>query len=292
MFRTILVPLSGMDSDRTSLGTALVLAKKSGAHLDCIHVRPDAVAIAMQMSTTDMGAPVVSGEVVDALMKQDKERAAAAEKTFNVFCAENGVTIDGAPQVRAQVTASWTAMKGDGVALVTARARYCDLTVAARPPQPLPLTVSALGSVAIGAGRPLLIAPQQGAETLGACVAIAWKETAEAARAVMATMPLLAKAKRVVILSVSETVDATTETMESMNRLAQSLRWHGLNPELRSIMAGGKPAADALVSAAVESGADVLAMGAYGHSRLRELVFGGVTQSVLRNAPLPVMMMH
>jgi nucleotide-binding universal stress UspA family protein len=119
-------------------------------------------------------------------------------------------------------------------------------------------------------------------------IVIAWKAAPEAARAVTAAMPLITTAKQVQILTVAE--EAGLSDQEGA-RLMSSLRWHGVDVSTRHLQPGAAGAADTLLAAARDLGALVV-MGAYGHSRLREWVFGGFTRHVLRAAEVPVLMMH
>ena len=117
---------------------------------------------------------------------------------------------------------------------------------------------------------------------------IAWKAAPEAARAVTAAMPFLAIAKQIQILTVAEEQGVSDEEAA---RLVTNLRRHGLQASARHLQPDPRGAADTLLTAAGEQAALVV-MGAYGHSRLREWIFGGFTQHVLRGAEVPVLMMH
>jgi nucleotide-binding universal stress UspA family protein len=101
-------------------------------------------------------------------------------------------------------------------------------------------------------------------------------------------MPFLAKAKQILIVTIA---DAPGISDEEGARLMTSLRWHGFNASTRHIEPDPRGAADTLLAVAEEHGALVV-MGAYGHSRLRQWIFGGFTQRVIRGAEVPVLMMH
>jgi nucleotide-binding universal stress UspA family protein len=120
-------------------------------------------------------------------------------------------------------------------------------------------------------------------------IAIAWKSTREAVRAVAAAIPFLAEAKRVVILTATE--DDRTDRSDAA-RLLVTLQRHDITVDARHLQPGPRSAADAVLGTANEIGAGLLVMGGYGHSRLRELVFGGVTERVIRGTALPVLMAH
>jgi len=126
--------------------------------------------------------------------------------------------------------------------------------------------------------------------TFATTIAIAWKSTPEAARALTAAMPFLLKAAKVIILSADEGHSGAT-TIESAARLGRSLRWNGIDAELRRLSQATDAPRD-ILKAVAETGADLLVMGAYSHSRARELILGGLTRRVLRDATLPVLFCH
>ena len=118
---------------------------------------------------------------------------------------------------------------------------------------------------------------------------VCWKETAEAARAVAAAMPLLVKAERVVLASVEEHDPSLADGLADLSR---QLVWHGVNAEVEFMSSAAGPAGEVLKATARSHQVDLLVMGSYGHSRMREIVFGGFTQSVLESAEMPVFLMH
>ena len=113
--------------------------------------------------------------------------------------------------------------------------------------------------------------------------------TPETARAVTAAMPFLSLVEQMVIMTVAE--DETTIKEEGAARLIANLRWDGFTASVRRLEPGAQGAAETLLAAARELGA-LLVMGGYGHSRLREWIFGGFTQRILRAAEIPVLIAH
>ncbi len=116
-----------------------------------------------------------------------------------------------------------------------------------------------------------------------------WKETPEAARAVTAALPLLARARRVVLLGVTEDGKSSRAALDA---LARQMAWHGISAETYVIPEEEGPPRTQLLEAAVRLNADLLVVGGFGHSQLREQLFGGVTRSLIDEAPLPVFMLH
>jgi nucleotide-binding universal stress UspA family protein len=118
---------------------------------------------------------------------------------------------------------------------------------------------------------------------------VCWRETADAARATLAAMPFLIKATRVIFAAVNAGGD---DLKDAVNDAASQFRWNGIATETQIVSANGRVTAEVLASLARDCGADMLVMGAYGHSRARELLFGGCTQAMLRDADLPVLLLH
>ncbi len=141
-------------------------------------------------------------------------------------------------------------------------------------------------------GRPiLLIPPQFRGEWVGKRVLIGWKPKREAARALADAAPFLQAADTAAVV----TVDSERETYGAASgaEIAALLRRKGVKAELRAVAtAEGESAEDKLLAEAASMGADLIVIGGYGHSRLREFVFGGVTRSLSRHSPIPVLMSH
>jgi nucleotide-binding universal stress UspA family protein len=141
-------------------------------------------------------------------------------------------------------------------------------------------------------GRPVLVAGSgmgeagpSGRSVSPRRVVVAWKESAEAARAVSAALPLLARAERVTAVSARDDDERT----RGLDALATYLSWHGIAAD-RRLLAAYPSVGEALAAAAVE--ADLVVMGGYSHSRLRELILGGVTRHMLEKTKLPLLLAH
>jgi nucleotide-binding universal stress UspA family protein len=147
-------------------------------------------------------------------------------------------------------------------------------------------------AVMFGSGRPTLILPQNPrsrAFELGT-VAVAWDFSRAAARAVSDAMPLLEKAKRVRVVTVVN--EKRLDRKHSAEELSKNLSRHGIDVVLDMVDAKGRPIGAVLEAYAASHEVDLLVMGAYGHSRLREFVLGGATNSLLSKPPLPILFSH
>lgn len=170
------------------------------------------------------------------------------------------------------------------------RLRTFDLVIAEQPQPDVPSEQDAIIETALfGAGRPLLVVPYVHSEAFRTeTIIVAWDGSAPAARALGDAMPVLAMARRVEIVVVT---DASDDGLVPGPEVKRHLMQHGIKAELRRL-AGAGDVANTLLSHAADSGADLLVMGGYGHSRFRELILGGATRDILDAMTLPVFMSH
>lgn len=288
MIRTVLVPVSGDRTDDDAHWCALTVGRLFGTHLDFLFVRADPSVALMAASGDIAGGPAFSELLVDR-EREDQERAERARRAFENFCARERIDIVGGPPGPHGVSAAWQEEKGDEAALVTWRARFNDLLVASRPGEEEGLSPETAEAALMASGRPILLAPSGRVTSLTRTIIIAWKDTAEAARAVTAAMPLLKRADRIVVASVRE---ADGQDNASAQTLAEQLRWHHLDAEARSVAPDLGSAPQSLVQLARDLKAELIVMGGYGHSRVREVIFGGFTRHMLERSNLPVLMAH
>jgi nucleotide-binding universal stress UspA family protein len=141
-----------------------------------------------------------------------------------------------------------------------------------------------------GSGRPLIIVPYIRARSEIDSVLIAWDGSPPAARAVADTLPILALSRHVEVVTFSKGGDENPHL--SGRILARHLARHGIQAEAKKLLIDDVDVANMLLSHAADTGADLIVMGGYGHSRLREMVLGGTTREVLRSMTVPVLMSH
>jgi nucleotide-binding universal stress UspA family protein len=185
----------------------------------------------------------------------------------------------------------------DSVGAVTVQARYADLVVIGqRDPRESTSGVpnSLVERCVLSAGRPVLVLPYYASAypDLGRNVLVAWSGTRESVRAVQDALPLLRRSENVVIMAVNPSVSASGHGESPGADLAMYLARHGVRAEARPSVAPDIGVGDELLARASDMGADLLVMGAYGHSRLQEIVMGGVTQTLMKHMTVPVLMSH
>lgn len=223
------------------------------------------------------GDGIAAERLSDAEEDRARERLAAAEALFE-------------REAGSVAKRAWHGKLALPLAMTAEQARGADLVIVGRhgpaDGDPGPMGVSP-GALLMEAGRPVLVAPPGLERLVPKRVVVAWKDTSEARRAVHDALPLLAGAERVCVVAVGS--DAHRGGAEAT---AQYLSGHGLTATAHLLPNPVLSVADELLRVCEREGADLLVMGAYGHSRLREWVFGGVTRDILRTARLCCLMSH
>lgn len=290
MFKSILVTATGGD-DAAVFETALLAAKPFSAHIDFLHIRPDVTETMMAMASAGMGMGITRmDQSMTDRMTADAERFASQASTqVREFCASHGVALDAAMSPDA-VTASYLEETGTVSQCLLDHGRFADLLLTGSKGPSEGALREMQEAALMETGRPVLIAPATPPASLLGTVMIAWKDSTESNRAVMAALPFLQKAERVMVLSVLEVGEEPDAGPE--NRLLRLLRRHNPNTVSLHLAEAGRQPVDLLLDATLREGATMLVMGGYGHSRVREALFGGFTKSVLDGVNFPVFMMH
>jgi nucleotide-binding universal stress UspA family protein len=295
MFQHILLPATGEAADAVVFATALAAGLGAPLHFGVLHVRQDPVDAAIGLAGGGMDGGYGVGLMMETIEQEDVVAEAAARVAFAGFCTASGLDSSATPGI-GRASATLTVETGDEGNCLVEHGRTADLVVIGRARGDEAVSLGRLQAVLGGIGRPLLIAAAQCPPSLVDTIVIAWKDSAEAARAVGAAMPFIARAGQVVVLTIGEEAapDSLPDapSLASCARLVATLLRH--NPQVRALHVplGEGSGAEALLAAAAEVRASLLVMGGYGHGELREMVFGGFTRSVLSAAPMPVLMMH
>jgi nucleotide-binding universal stress UspA family protein len=214
-------------------------------------------------------------------MRQDAENA--ARRTLDAFCERAKQTDLVVEPVMLDVP------DGDLGGEAGRLARYFDATILQQPDPTDTDGSGVIEAVLFGSGRPVLIVPYIPVSPRLGTVVIAWDQGRPAARAVADALPLLALADRVEIVSVTDAGGGTPLPGENM---ARHLAQHGIEADVAGFPRGEAGVANTLLSHAADVDAGLIVMGGYGHSRLREIVLGGTTRTILRTMTVPVLMAH
>lgn len=283
--RKLLLPLTGTAAGEAALATALLVARKWNAHVTALHVRVDSRDVAPLAGEGLSGAMIE--EMMTATEREGAVRANAVRDMFERFVTARGVVVGEGKPAAGTATASFVAVTGREEDLVAQQARLADLTVVPHPEAGEDVSSSdALHAVLFDSGRPVLISPREEPATIGTRICVAWNGTAESAASVHAALPWMQQAQAVRILTADEYHRRGPAAADVLDYLAL----HGIRADIGTFRPINKDVGAGLLKAAVDFEADLLCMGAYSHSRLRQLILGGVTRHVLEHASLPVMM--
>jgi nucleotide-binding universal stress UspA family protein len=257
--KTILVVLSGVPGDETRLSAALLLGARFGASIAALHVKP----------TPMVGAGGMGGEMpvllIEARQQEIDKAASAIEAGARAQAARVGSEID------------WRCEEGDEVSVAGVHARYADLVVAAP---------DLARDLVFTSASPVMAVPDGSTPNGLRHAVIAWNGSREAARAVRDALPLIEA------IGSAEVLVVDPPQQEIGTDIARLLAAHGVKVDVRERLSGNADIGGLLLDEARMSGADLLVMGAYGHSRLREWILGGATEEVLATARLPVLVSH
>ncbi len=270
--RDLIVYVDETAADDAAIDIAATLARRDRAHLTGVFPVPP------------MQIPVACEPIMfEPLWQQWREEA-------DLAAARCRQRYEGRLQA-AGAEGGWLVASG-GPDAAMLHARYVDLAVIARGKPDIPAgTAVSAEDLAIDGGMPVLMVPPGTPPTVGRNVVIAWKPTREAVRAANAALAVLEPGAKVTVL-VIDPRDSPEHGEEPGADIAAHLARHGLQVTVEVAQSGHFDVTGTLLRRAAELGADLLVMGAYGHSRLRERILGGVTRDLLRTTPLPVLIAH
>lgn len=272
--KTILVLADGGAGTAATLHTAVNLARHFGATLDVLHVRADVETMVPVIGEGMSGAMVE--QMMGAMAQTVETRAAKAREAYEQVCASSGVS------------AAWRENTGRETDILANAGRLTDLIVIGRPDAETETPLAAtLDAALFDTGRPVLVAPSPAADSVGTRVMIAWNGSAQAARVVAGAMPFLRLAEQILVV----TVDDIGRSASAAGLVAY-LGQHGIRATHEPLTADHQTVGARVLKHAAERQSDLLVMGAYGHSRLREMILGGATRDVLAVATLPLLMAH
>lgn len=286
-YRKILVPLMGAERDAHVLSAAFQVAKAFGSHVAGVFVRPDPSEVLPYLGE-GVSAGVIQ-EIMDASRQAANRAAATARAVLDKAAREAGAAMFDIANATNGVGGSFHVRDGLSSEVIAEEARLSDLVVFDVPADSKDVASrEVLESALLNGRKPMLLVPHKATKIVGAKAAIGWDGGAAAAHSVSAAIPLLARAEAIEILNVTT---GPIDTVK-MDRLRDYLRLHGLNAVEHGINPGSQGTATALVDGATRAGAGLLVIGGYGHSRLRELVLGGVTRHVFANVTMPIFIAH
>jgi len=284
--KTILTFVGGGERDEVILQTALAAAIPLSAHLDCLHAHVPST-LAARHANLDFAHGDALKSALGKLRTDSDAFSTVAAKNVHAFCTSAGIEMCDEPNGTQNVTARFFEEPTNELECLRSHASQRDLVVMGRARQKQGLGQDTLEHIVRKCGRPVLAAGSAAPRTLIETIMVCWKDDGSTAAAVADAAPLLAKARRVVFVSVAKRNDGLGAAMAAAAREIA-----GIEAEVRVIppSRGGIP--EALAVAAEECGADLLVMGAYGRSRGREILFGSCTDQLLARTDRPVLLRH
>jgi len=282
----IVTVLKGTPNDEMTLATAFVTARLFGAHVRAIFAQQDP-----EKSIPGIGMAASPGSF-EQLMDTAREVSARAGRTAKQSLATEAerskVRIVGSARRETGGTASFVSEWGPVAGCLVREAPTCDLFVLP------PLEGSdaelhdAFVDLLLKIGRPLLLSPRRVPEHIGQRVAVAWDNSLPAGHALSAALPFLSRAQSVEVMIIQNAHDVR----EMLEPAKEYLSLHGIACTEHIIDQGSLPIGDRILKHASEHNSDLLVVGGYGHGRVRETIFGGVTEHVTSHATIPLLMMH
>ena len=276
--KSILVPTESHDAMQSALEAALLLARRCDSYIE---------GFALRLAITEfIGADMAGGFPLETFKDDSVEDAKQARRIFKSFMQKHDVPRSTGKT--ASLSFGWLDQAPEGDSFVGSYGRVFDLIVMNRPDaSSTGLYYRAIESGLFESGRPILLSPPSPPQQIATNILIAWNSSTEQARANALAMPLLKKADRVTVLTVT---GGTGVPGPSAEQLILYLQRNGIDAAQLKVDLDGKSTGEAILAAAQSLGCDLLIKGAYTQSRLRQMIFGGATQHVLANAALPVLL--
>lgn len=275
-YKTILAVLQGKDDADRVLDCALPLASRFQAHLIGVHAEPIPVPY-----VTPMGFP--DTDFIAASAELNQQRSNELKALFEARAAREGVSCE------------WHALEsvsGDSAIGALAAARACDLVVVQQSdPEGASGSLANVEALLFESGRPVLFVPYAvSVDPAFSKVLVAWNGTQQAARAVFDALPFIREAKETQILSLDASDTGQQDGAVAGVDIAAALARHGAKVVYASEGSGGVGTGEAIENRIAESGIDLLVMGAYSQSWLKEFFFGGATRTLLQSMPTATLM--
>lgn len=276
-YKDILVYADNAKYATNRLDAAARLAVMQDAHLTALHINR------VPYMPVDLGGAAMGAQFYEWQQTIRKEKAEKVRKVVDDASARHGINIE------------WREQEGLADDVLMSQGAYADLIVVSQAGDPFDLEQPvdpSPGVLALSSGRPIMVVPNRAGEyQIGNNVLVAWKPCAESARAVHDALPILAKAQSVTILEANPDVKPGRGRLVGAE-IAKHLARHGVTVSAMSLQEKWANEGSAILARAAEIGADLIVMGGYGHSRLREVVLGGVTHHLLKHHHIPILMAH
>lgn len=276
MYKTLLVPVDGRPRSGRSIELAGRIAGAFDAHVVGLFIQPQP---AIPGVVYGRGGSRIVAEIQENMVREASEAAQ--------------VRFDAEVKKAAIASAEWRVAQGDRADLLALHARYADLVVINQTDSSAEQASNFADAVVLSLGRPALLVPYTcELKTFARRVLVCWNASRESARAVTDALPLLQRAALVTVMTVNGRSSRDGHGEEPGTDIALFLARHGVKAQVIRVSSAGVNVGSVILSRAFDLEADMVVMGAYGHARLRELVLGGATRTLLQSMTVPVLMSH
>ncbi len=280
--KTILLPYHDEEAGRSALASALLIAKRFDSYLEGLMAVPSPLAA--------LGRDrLMPGNVLAHAVEMWRQIANEAQEHFLMIAAEHGLPVRSVETVAGTASVGWHEADGHESETVGSYGRLFDLIVLGRTTTtPTAAWRETCEAALFETGRPVLVAPVKAPETVGRIVVIPWNGSTEGARALGLARPLLQAAEVVHLVTVDEAGVFGPDGV----RMAKHLIQNGVRAQAHTISADGRPSGEAILDEAGTVNADLIVKGAFTRHRIRQIIFGGVTQHLLDHSRLPLLLAH
>ena len=281
--KTILLPLNGIVPSEALIEAAASVARRYNCFIQAAWCQQTLPIIAGEGIT-------LPAEYLSQFEREEEELSKHAKSLFLQLIEKQGIAQGQLDEWnRSMPEASWTEVKGTGAIALAELARVFDLSIMHRTvPETSTEWRTTCETVLFEGGRPLLLTGDSLPESFGQTIVIAWNGSSETARTIAMSESVLAGAREVNVIE----VEGAMVPGPSARQVACALKASGINASFQSLQAGSDSAAETIMSYADSCEADLILKGAYTHSRLRALIFGGVTSDIFSSSKLPVLFCH
>ena len=282
--KSVLCIFSGADGELNAVNAAFKLGKLHGARIRFLHLSPDPSAY---VGLYGEGI-IVSGEIIASIEKENKERLEKAKQQVAAAATRHRVPLDASEAPLHHASATFMHLVGMQDSMIAREGRISDLIVIGKYDG---ASYDALTPALFDTGRPVLVMPcGADGQWQDKVVALAWDGSLQAARALYNALPLVRSAEKFYVLTAQE--HGKMLDLEAESGVMTYLHAHGIKSQAIVVATGQRPLPDSILARAKDLKADVLVMGAYGHSQFREMILGGVTEYMLEHANIPLLLSH
>lgn len=283
----IFVPLNGSKKDRVSLATAFALGKRLNVFVDAVFVHPDCRE-ALPYSDMPVSAEIIQS-IVDAAEDANKAAASRARESFSLAAADFGAKIVSLPEKGSPLATTYREEAGHLRSVLDREACFSDLVIfpSMNGTDSEDVRQSVI-DVLTRHCKPVLLCAEHAPKAVGSAVLIGWDGGAAASHALLASVPILEKARAVQLACVG----LRTKLGRSIREAKEYLSLNGINACETLIESPRLSIADELLETAEASNYDLLVCGGYGHSHMLETIFGGTTDHLLSHTAIPIFLAH